>query len=69
MRSLPICLLVTLFAACNNPKPPAPEDYVDRLTQARHDKDIQLQQDAEPVPAELKPKLRGTEDAREVRAG
>src|SRR5262245_7677957 len=51
-------LIATLFAvACNNPKPPAPEDYVERLTVARQDKDIQLQQDAEPVPAELKPKL------------
>ena len=44
-------------AACNPPKPPDPEDYLERITQEREQKDIQLQQEAEPVPAELKPKL------------
>ena len=44
-------------AACNPPKPPAPEDYAERLTQARQQKDVQLKQDAEPVPADLKDEL------------
>jgi hypothetical protein len=51
-------LLASLFAAgCNNPKPPDPEDYVERVSLARQQKDIQLQEEAEPVPAELKSKL------------
>ena len=43
MRRILIGLLLGSFAAaCNPPKPPAPEDYVERLTQARQEKDIQL---------------------------
>jgi len=58
MRRVLFGLLLGLAAAaCNPPKPPAPEDYADRLTQERQQKDVQLKKDAEPVPAELKDKL------------
>ena len=59
MRARLLALAVTLFAAaaCNNPRPPDPEDYVERLTQARQQKDVQLKEDKEPVPADLKGKL------------
>jgi hypothetical protein len=58
MRRVLIGLLLGLVAAaCNPPKPPAPEDYAERLAQARQQKDIQLKQDPEPVPADLKDTL------------
>jgi uncharacterized protein (DUF1684 family) len=49
--------LVAIAAGACNPKPPDPEDYVARIALAREQKDAQLQQDTEPVPAPLKSKL------------
>ena len=55
-RALALAVAVVIAGGCN-PKPPDPEDYVARMTQGRQQRDIQLQQEAEPVPANLKSTL------------
>jgi uncharacterized protein (DUF1684 family) len=55
-RLLALAAVAVIAGGCN-PKPPDPEDYLERMTLARQQRDIQLQEEAEPVPANLKSTL------------
>ena len=55
-RALGLAVAIAIAGGCN-PKPPDPEDYVARMTLDRQQKDVQLQEEAEPVPANLKSSL------------